>query len=82
MVRRQFESEVELSDGKKEPGRKGEAQATLQGAIVQPLSALRTFASVPQEVRGLQDLFQGTGASGRDPGSPESQLVKGPGSST
>jgi len=82
VVRRQFESEGELSNGKKEPGRKGKTQAALQGTIVQPLSALRTLASVPQEVWGLQDLFQGTGASGRDPGSPESQLVKGPGSST
>ncbi|CAA9452749.1 MAG: SSU ribosomal protein S14p (S29e) @ SSU ribosomal protein S14p (S29e), zinc-dependent, partial [uncultured Rubrobacteraceae bacterium] len=61
-------------DEKSFVGKAAEA-AEVQGQGVQPVPAVRPGARVLPEVRAMQDLLEGAGARGEDPGRHESELV-------
>ena len=64
-------------NGQKGTHREIEAQAEVRCAATQPVSAVRTSARVPAEVRSLPDLFPGEVAPRRDSRCPQVELVGG-----
>jgi len=54
---------------------KGQKNAEVQGAVAQPVPALRTFAWLFTEIPAVPPLFQESGTGGRDTGSDKIELV-------